>query len=143
MVMKDLPIENALPSSEKICPSKTRDEEATYNAYRWIKMIQLYLHRHMLLKDDLAYQGFDILLALDAAHFRGQKLSITDLSEMLKGSRKAFMEAIQKLEKGKFIIRNMDAYERIEKIDLTRKGLKVMQIGYRKLFRALDLPAND
>jgi hypothetical protein len=53
------------------------------------------------------------------------------------------MEAIQKLEKGKFIIRNMDAYERIEKIDLTRKGLKVMQIGYRKLFRALDLPAND
>lgn len=142
--MNDLPVDNALPSSEKMRSSYTLEEEATYeatyNAYRWTKMIQLYLHRHVILKDELAYQGFDILLALDAAHFMGQKLSIIDLCGMLKGPRKPFIEAIQKLEKMKFIKRNMDDHE---KIDLTRKGLKVMQIGYRKLFNALDLPAKD
>ena len=36
----------------------------------------------------------------------------------------------------------VDAHDQIEKIDLTRKGLKVMQIGYRKLFSTLDLSAN-
>jgi predicted transcriptional regulator len=142
--MNDLPVDNALPSSEKMRSSHTLEEEATYeatyNAYRWTKMIQLYLHRHVILKDELAYQGFDILLALDAAHFMGQKLSIIGLCGMLKGPRKTFIEAIQKLEKMKFIKRNMDDHE---KIDLTRKGLKVMQIGYRKLFNTLDLPAKD
>jgi DNA-binding MarR family transcriptional regulator len=140
--MKNLPIKNTLRIEEKIHPSTSRDEEATYNAYRWTKMILLYLDRHMLLKDDLAYQGFDILLALDASHFMGQKLSITDLCEMIKGPRKAVMDAIQKLEKMKFIKRNMDAHEQTEKIDLTRKGLKVMQIGYRKLFGAMNFSAN-
>ncbi len=52
------------------------------------------------------------------------------------------MNAIQNLEKMNFIKRNMDAHDQIEKIDLTRKGLKVMQIGYRKLFSTLDLSVN-
>jgi DNA-binding MarR family transcriptional regulator len=142
MIMKDFPIENAFPSGEKMWPSTTKDQEAMYNAYRWTKIIQLYLNRHVLLKDELAYQGFDILLALDAAHFMGQKLSITDLCEMLKGPRKAFMNAIQNLEKMNFIKRSMDAHDQVERIDLTLKGLKVMQIGYRKLFSTLDLSAN-
>ncbi len=49
------------------------------------------------------------------------------------------MDAVLNLEKMEFIKRSTDTQSQKEIINLTQKGLKIMQCGYRKIFRILDL----
>ncbi len=117
-------------------------EADVYNAYRWTKLVQLYLNRHKLLREDIAYRGFDILLALDAAHFMGRQLSTLDLCKTMNGPAETVHDAVQKLETSGLIKRTAAADARLETIRLTPKGLRIMQWGYRRLFRIVQLPSD-
>lgn len=116
-------------------------EADVYNAYRWTKLVQLYLNRHKLLREDIAYRGFDILLALDAAHFMGRQLSTSDVCKTINGPEESVLDALKKLEKNGLIKRTAspDAAA-LETLQLTPKGLRIMQWGYRRLFRIVELP---
>lgn len=118
-------------------------EADVYNAYRWTKLVQLYLNRHKLLREDIAYRGFDILLALDAAHFMGRQLSTVDLCKTMNGPAETVHDAVQKLERSGLIKRtaSTDAAA-LETLHLTPKGLRIMQWGYRRLFRIVELPTD-
>ena len=117
-------------------------EADVYNAYRWIKLVQLYLNRHKLLRGDIAYRGFDIMLALDAARFIGRQLSTSDLCATMSGPAESVQDAVLKLETTGFIKRAKSADAAQETIQLTQKGLRIMQWGYRRLFRIVELPSD-
>lgn len=122
--------------------STTLVEADVYNAYRWTKLVQLYLNRHKLLREDIAYRGFDILLALDAAHFMGRQLSTSDLCAAMNGPTEEVLDAVLKLERSGLIKRtgSTDPANR-ETLQLTPKGLRIMQWGYRRLFRIVEVPS--
>ncbi len=139
--MKNDTIQKTCPSDGRMSFSAPTNEDHLYNAYRWTKLIHLYFDRRTITNEDIEYQDFDILLALDAAHFMGKNISSDNLCETIKCDREHCIDKILRLEKMGFIKRSIEPEEKIEIINLTKKGLKIMQLAYNKLFSILELPA--
>lgn len=114
---------------------------ASVRSALWVELLRIYMRRRTHLPSGVDADAFDLLLALDVAHFEGRTVAATELGLSAGLTRSTGLRKVQALAGLKLIECDADAQDaRRIRVRLSPLGRRLVRAQFYKIFRLLEDP---